>query len=109
MQNHRRRYSTQRTERRCSGSYGQYGIGRDRELSPRARDIVPGKLRLGTEDGDYFVAINCRYQGHHNDRNEREGHTVAPCEGRWHLTTKEIFHSAKCAIDEPSFGPEILH
>ena len=54
---------------------------RDRELSPRARDIVAGKLTLGAEDGD-FLPSTVRYQGRHNDRNEREGHMVAPCEGR---------------------------
>jgi hypothetical protein len=50
VQNRRCRCSTQRTER----SYGQYAIGdRDRELSPRARDIVTEKLTLEVEDGDY--------------------------------------------------------
>ena len=65
MQNRRCRCSTQRTER----SYGQYAIGgRDRELSPRARDI---RLTLEVEDG--VIAIN---QGHHNDQNEREAYGV---------------------------------
>ena len=77
VQNRRCRCSTQRTER----SYGQYAIGgRDRELSPRARDI---RLTLEVE----VIAINCQYQGHHNDQNERERHTVS-CE-------------VKCANDEP--------
>jgi hypothetical protein len=61
---------------------GQYRMGdRDRELSPRARDIVTGKLTLGAEDGDFLLST-VRYRGCHNDRNEREGHMVAPCEGR---------------------------
>jgi hypothetical protein len=53
-------------------------------MSPRARAIVVRKLTLGMEDRNYhsLFAINRRYQGHHNDRNEREGHTVAPCKGR---------------------------
>lgn len=40
---------------------------------------------------------------------EWKWYMMAPSEGRWHLTTKDIFHSAKCAIEEPSFGPYILH
>jgi hypothetical protein len=52
---------------------------RDRELSPRARDIVARKLTLGAEDGD-FLPSTVRYQDRHQDRNEREG--LAPCKGR---------------------------
>jgi translation initiation factor 6 (eIF-6) len=62
-------------------------------VSPRARAIVVGNLMFGVEDGLLLSTV-----GHHSDRNEQEGHTVAPCEGRWHLMTKDILWNAKCAI-----------
>ena len=76
VQNRRCRCSTQRTER----SYGQYAVIENWVLE---QEILGSRLKwkMGV------IAINCQYRRHHNDQNEREGHTVS-CE-------------VKCANDEP--------